>query len=87
MRLGLDKLTISKLDNIELRKITRANRSNINSTNQTLSMNKLEQKQEVNQNERHKDTRFLSRVQPPTKDAYVSIMECDIPPLSRDGQS
>jgi hypothetical protein len=45
MRLGLDKLTISKLDNIELRKITRANRSNINSTNQTLSMNKLEQKQ------------------------------------------
>jgi hypothetical protein len=35
MRLGLDKLTISKLDNIELTEITRATRSNINSRNQT----------------------------------------------------
>jgi hypothetical protein len=35
MRLGPDKLTISKLDNIELRKITEASRSNINSRNQT----------------------------------------------------
>jgi hypothetical protein len=30
-----DKLTISKLDNIELREITRITRSNINSRNQT----------------------------------------------------
>jgi hypothetical protein len=35
MRLVLNKLTISKLDNIELREITRATRSNINSRNQT----------------------------------------------------
>jgi hypothetical protein len=35
----------------------------------------LEQEQEVNQYERHKDTRFLSKVWPPTKDAYVSIVE------------
>jgi hypothetical protein len=35
MRLGLDKLTISKLDNIELREIIGATRSNINSSNQT----------------------------------------------------
>jgi hypothetical protein len=35
MRLGLDKLTISKLDNIELREITGATRSNLNSRNQT----------------------------------------------------
>jgi hypothetical protein len=35
MRLGHDKLTISKLDNIELRKITGATRSNLNSRNQT----------------------------------------------------
>jgi hypothetical protein len=35
MRLGPDKLTISKLDNIELREITRAIRSNLNSRNQT----------------------------------------------------
>jgi hypothetical protein len=35
MRLGLDKLTISKLDNIELREITGAPRSNLKSRNQT----------------------------------------------------
>jgi hypothetical protein len=35
MRLGPDKLTIGKLDNIELREITRATRSNLNSRNQT----------------------------------------------------
>jgi hypothetical protein len=35
MRLGLDKLTISKLHNIELREITGAIRSNLNSRNQT----------------------------------------------------
>jgi hypothetical protein len=34
MRLGLDKLTISKLDNIELREITGTTRNNINSMNQ-----------------------------------------------------
>jgi hypothetical protein len=34
MRLGPDKLTISKLDNIELREITGATRSNLNSRNQ-----------------------------------------------------
>jgi hypothetical protein len=31
MCLGPDKLTISKLDNMELRKITATNRSNLNS--------------------------------------------------------
>jgi hypothetical protein len=35
MRLESDKLTISKLDNIEFRKITGATRSNLNSRNQT----------------------------------------------------
>jgi hypothetical protein len=35
MRLGSDKLTISKLDNIVLREVTGATRSNINSRNQT----------------------------------------------------
>jgi hypothetical protein len=35
MRLGLDKLTISKLDNIEFREITGATRSKLNSSNQT----------------------------------------------------
>jgi hypothetical protein len=35
MRLGPNKLTISKLDNIELRKITGAIRNNLNSRNQT----------------------------------------------------
>jgi hypothetical protein len=35
MRLDPDKLTISKLDNIELRKITGATRSNLNSRNET----------------------------------------------------
>jgi hypothetical protein len=35
MRLGPDKFTISKLKNIELRKITGATRSNLNSRNQT----------------------------------------------------
>jgi hypothetical protein len=35
MCLGPDKLTISKLDNIELREITGATRSNLNSRNQT----------------------------------------------------
>jgi hypothetical protein len=35
MRLGPGKLTISKLDNIELRKITGATRSNLNNRNQT----------------------------------------------------
>jgi hypothetical protein len=34
MRLGPDKLTISKLGNIELREITGATRSNLNSRNQ-----------------------------------------------------
>jgi hypothetical protein len=34
MRLGSDKLTNSKLDNIELREIMGATRSNINSMNQ-----------------------------------------------------
>jgi hypothetical protein len=32
---GLDKLTNNKLDNIELREITGATRSNLNSRNQT----------------------------------------------------
>jgi hypothetical protein len=35
MRLGPDNLTISKLDNIELRKIMGTTRSNLNSRNQT----------------------------------------------------
>jgi hypothetical protein len=35
MRLGSDKITISKLDNIEIREITGTTRSNINSRNQT----------------------------------------------------
>jgi hypothetical protein len=35
MRLGPDKLTISKLENIDLREITGATRSNLNSRNQT----------------------------------------------------
>jgi hypothetical protein len=35
MRLGPDKLTISKLDNIELEEITETTRSNINSSNRT----------------------------------------------------
>jgi hypothetical protein len=35
MCLGSDKLIISKLDNIELREITGATRSNLNSRNQT----------------------------------------------------
>jgi hypothetical protein len=35
MRIGPDKLTISKLDNIELREIMGATRSNLNSKNQT----------------------------------------------------
>jgi hypothetical protein len=35
MRLRLNKLTISKLDSIELRVITGATRSNLNSRNQT----------------------------------------------------
>jgi hypothetical protein len=35
MRLCPDKLTISKLDNIELREIMEATRSNLNSRNQT----------------------------------------------------
>jgi hypothetical protein len=48
MHLGPDELTISKLDNIELR--------------------------EINQYERHKDTRFLP-VRPPINDAYVSVVE------------
>jgi hypothetical protein len=34
MHLGSDKLTISKLDNIELREKTGATRSNLNSNNQ-----------------------------------------------------
>jgi hypothetical protein len=35
MCLGPDKLTISKVDNIELREITGTTRSNLNSRNQT----------------------------------------------------
>jgi hypothetical protein len=35
MHLNLNKLTISKLDSIELREITGATRSNLNSRNQT----------------------------------------------------
>jgi hypothetical protein len=35
MRLGPDKLTIRKLDNIELSEIIGATRSNLNSRNQT----------------------------------------------------
>jgi hypothetical protein len=35
----------------------------------------LKQKQEGNQYDRHKDTRFLPEVRPPTKDAYVSVVE------------
>jgi hypothetical protein len=35
MCLGPDKLTINKLDNIEIRKIMGATRSNLNSRNQT----------------------------------------------------
>jgi hypothetical protein len=34
-RLGPDKLTISKLDNIKLRELTRTTRSKLNSMNQT----------------------------------------------------
>jgi hypothetical protein len=64
MHLGPNKLTISKLDNMKLREITGTNRSNLNS----------KQEQELNQNERYKDTRFLSEVRPPTKDVYVSIV-------------
>jgi hypothetical protein len=32
MRLGPDKLTVSKLDNMELREITRTTRSNLNAS-------------------------------------------------------
>jgi hypothetical protein len=35
MRLGPDKLTISKLDNIKLRELMRTIRSKLNSMNQT----------------------------------------------------
>jgi hypothetical protein len=35
MRLGIDKLIIIKLDNIELKEIMRTTRSNLNSRNQT----------------------------------------------------
>jgi hypothetical protein len=35
MCLGPDKITISKLDNIELREITGATRSNLSTRNQT----------------------------------------------------
>jgi hypothetical protein len=35
MRLGLDKLTINKLDTIELRETTGITRSNLNTRNQT----------------------------------------------------
>jgi hypothetical protein len=35
MRLGPDKLTIIKLDNIEIREITEITRSNLNSRNQS----------------------------------------------------
>jgi hypothetical protein len=35
MRVGPDKVTISKLDNIELREIAGITRSNLNSRNQT----------------------------------------------------
>jgi hypothetical protein len=35
MRLAPDKLTISKLDNVELREITGATKSTLNSRNQT----------------------------------------------------
>jgi hypothetical protein len=35
MRLGPDKLTVSKLDNIELREIIGATRNNLNSRNRT----------------------------------------------------
>jgi hypothetical protein len=35
MRLGPDKLTNSKIDNVEIREMTGANRSNLNSMNQT----------------------------------------------------
>jgi hypothetical protein len=38
-------------------------------------MSNSKQEHEVNQNERHKDTRFLPEVRPPTKDAYVSVVE------------
>jgi hypothetical protein len=59
----------------------RVTRGNSNTRNhnlglgQTLSKNKLEQEQEVNQNERHKDIRFLPEVRSPIKDANVSIVE------------
>jgi hypothetical protein len=81
MSLGLDKLIISKLDNIDLREIMGTTISNLNSRNQnlglgqTLSKNKLKQEHEVNRNERHNDTRFLPEVRPPTKDAYISVVE------------
>jgi hypothetical protein len=80
MRLGPDKLTISKLDNIELREITGTTRSSINSRIQIYGQvklyarTKLEQEYEINQYERHKDTRFFSEVRSPTKDAYVSVV-------------
>jgi hypothetical protein len=48
MRIGPNKLTISKLDNIELRELMGETRSNLNSRNQTLRKNKLEQEHEVN---------------------------------------
>jgi hypothetical protein len=35
MRLGPDKLSITKLDNIELRELTGTTRSNLNPMNQT----------------------------------------------------
>jgi hypothetical protein len=35
MRLGPDKLTNSKIDNVEIREMMGANRSNLNSMNQT----------------------------------------------------
>jgi hypothetical protein len=81
MRLHLNKFTISKLDNIKLREITGATRSNPNSRNQnlglgqTLSKNKLKPEQEVNRNERHKDTGFLPEVRLCIKDNYVSVVE------------
>jgi hypothetical protein len=41
MCLGADKLTISKLDNIEVSEIMGATRSNLNSSNQTYGYVKL----------------------------------------------
>jgi hypothetical protein len=48
MRLGPDKLTLSKLDNMELREITGTTRSNTNSSIQTRVRSNSKQEQILN---------------------------------------